>query len=210
MPSPLTPGRIDAISTFGTFDRERPIIGLFATGAGDRLRYSVAHELGHLVLHRNVAEHTRATEREADRFAAEFLLPEHRMRQILPEVMNLAIATEVKREWRVSIQMVVRRAHDLGIITDNRYRTLFMQISGNGWRTNEPVQVPVERPRLLRQMAEKKYGADIIGGAAGALGIGIQLVERIIEPFAEASMMARLKAGTQPYEYPWNTPNQNN
>ena len=207
---PLDRKRIDATSTLGNFDRERPIVGLFNAIAGDRQRFNVAHELGHLVLHRNVAEHSRVTEQEADRFAAEFLLPAHRMRQVLPELMSLATATEIKKEWRVSIQAIVRRARDLGVITDRRYKTLFTQLSANGWRTREPVHVPVERPRLLRQMVEMKYGADPVGSTARVLGIGEELAENILRPFAEANMLARFKAGTHPYEYPGNDPNQKN
>ena len=202
--------RIDAISTWGTFDKDRPIVGVFATSAGDRLRFNVAHELGHLVLHRNLEVHTKATEDEANRFAAEFLMPEHRMVQVLPEALNLGLAMEIKKEWRVSLQMIVRRARDVGVIADHRYKTLMAQIGARGWRTNEPVQVPIERPRLIRQMVEMKYGPEIIRETANSLCITEQFAEEILKPFASASRLDRFEAGTEPYEYPGGDPNQNN
>ena len=208
---PWKPGRIDAFSTWVPLDSYRPVVGVFPVTAGDRLRYSLAHELGHLVMHRGFSIHSRETEDEANRFAAEFLLPEPIMRDILPDALNLAIATELKREWRVSIQMIVRRARDVGAITENRYKMLCKQVGVRGWRTKEPVKVPIERPRLLRQMAEMRYGSSYISDVADSLCISTEFALDLLDQFAPAASVPpnRFIANTEPYTF-YGGPNHNN
>ena len=205
---PLKVERIDALSTMGQLDIQRPVMMALDSPAGDRVRFSVAHELGHLILHRGVLTHTRETEHEANLFEAEFLLPERRMREVLPEALNLSIAMELKREWRVSMQILIRRARDVGVITESRYRRLFQLLSARSWRTVEPIQVPFERTRLLRQMAEMRFGVDYVEGVAQELRIDENFSSEILEQFAPAPKPKFLTA-TQPYEYQGEL-NQNN
>jgi hypothetical protein len=82
-------------------------------GAGDsgRRRVTIAHEIGHFVLHAErcrpesggaVNEAGRREEREADAFAAELLMPEHlvgeAVREHGPDVARLADRFEVSRQ----------------------------------------------------------------------------------------------------------------
>ena len=180
---PLALEKIDAFSTWAHIDHERPIIALSSVAAGDRLRFSAAHELGHLVMHRDMQRYVIELEREADEFAAEFLLPEQAMRETLSESLNLTAAARLKRRWRVSIQMLVRRAKDLGIITRERYLYLFKQIGIRGWRIAEPGEVPIERPRLYRQMAELLYGQDYIIRMAQATDIDVSLSQSLLDQY---------------------------
>src|SRR5262249_30147459 len=118
------------------------------------------HELAHLVLHGGKSR-LEVDDTEADDFAAEFLMPETSLRQEIKPPVTLASLAALKPRWRVSIQALIVRAKDLGIITDRQYRYLFEQVSAMGWRTNEPISIAVEKPRALRQMAEMKYGDPI-------------------------------------------------
>lgn len=174
---------IDAFSTWAKIGDERPIVAVPYVTAGDRLRFSSSHELGHLVMHRGVQRYNRELEREADQFAAEFLLPEQAMRDILTEGFNLTTAARLKQHWLVSIQMLVRRAKDLGIITQRRYTYLFEQISARGWRKAEPGEVPVERPRLYRQMAERLYGENCFIAMAQASDIDESLAFELLDQY---------------------------
>ncbi|WP_209273104.1 hypothetical protein [Corynebacterium coyleae] len=63
--------------------------------------------------------------------------------KITPET-TLAEYTNLKAQWGCSIQAIVRRAHELDLIDYKRYRSLRMQISGRGWRVNEPGDVLLE------------------------------------------------------------------
>lgn len=111
---------------------------------GDRLRFTLAHELGHLVMH--TVPHP-AVETEADRFAAEFLMPAADIGHQLVR-LDLAKAARLKPYWKVSLAALVYRAHELGRITDNQYRYLFYQLSAAGLRKEEPAElaIPKESP----------------------------------------------------------------
>ena len=79
-------------------------------------------------------------------FASAFLLPREPMMDLIAPDFTLESYARLKAKWGVSIQALVRRARDVGIIDYNRYRSLMIQISSRGWRKNEPVHIPVEMP----------------------------------------------------------------
>ena len=203
---PIDMGKLDAFSAWANIDVERPVVSVFHVQAGDRLRFSAAHELGHLILHKDRHLSPQQAESEANQFAAEFLLPEQAMKETLPEALNLSITRQLKREWRVSMQMLIRRAFDLGIITQNRYRTLFREISLRGWRTTEPIPIPVERPRLMRKMAEMIYGTDARDmhlRMAQAMSISPEFAQEILNEYAKPAPSGDgVLRDTKPYNYP--------
>ena len=129
----------------------------------DRERFTLAHELGHLVMH-SVLVTTDEAEREADAFAAEFLMPAAEIRTAL-KGMTLARAAQLKVVWRVAISALIRRARDLGVIDDTRYRSLMVSMSQKGWRKSEPVEVPHDHPTVMSSLmnvhlAEHGYSFD--------------------------------------------------
>jgi len=155
---PLTLEKIDAFSTWAHLISERPIITVLSGKPGDRLRFSISHELGHLVMHQAIRGRVSTVENEADQFAAEFLLPSEAMRQeIVPPVTLTSIAA-LKSRWKVSMQALIRRAYSLGVISNRQYRYLFEQMSSRRWRKEEPVAIQVERPQGVRKMIELQYG----------------------------------------------------
>ncbi len=123
----------------------RPVVLLGNHAPGDRQRFSVAHELGHVVMHEMPSD---AQESEADRFAAELLMPRADIIGHLREV-SLASLARLKQVWGVSMAALLRRARDLAQISDSTYRRLSIELSSAGYRTREPVDVPVEVPGLL-------------------------------------------------------------
>ncbi len=160
LPIPLDGG--DGFSTWvGKEKRERPVIVLGASLSGDRFRFSTGHEVGHTVQHQAPYGSVPEIERDADSFAAELLMPAEAMFQQIERPVSLRQLGILKATWKVSIQALVRRAKDLGICTDRQYRYLCEQIGALGWRTSEPGNILVERPRALRQMAEVLYGSGV-------------------------------------------------
>ena len=137
----------------------RPIVVLSSDRPADRVRLSAAHELGHLVLHHPLPA-SRSVHDEANKFAGAFLLPADAMRQEITKAMTLEMFLSLKIKWGVSVQAAIVRAHELELITPRRYKELFQRLSAKGWRTHEPLssQVPLERPRGFRQIAEMLYG----------------------------------------------------
>ncbi|AWG65092.1 helix-turn-helix domain-containing protein [Mycobacteroides abscessus] len=133
------------------------LIGLFPGSQGDRSRFTLAHELGHIVLHTYRPQAADA-ENEAHRFAGALLVPRHRAEETISESTTLSGFARLKATWGVSIQALIVRAADLGLIGDTRKRSLFVQLSSKGWRKNEPVAVGHESPLLLWTLLSRKYG----------------------------------------------------
>lgn len=136
----------------------------------DRYRFSLAHELGHLVMHR--LPHP-AMEQEANRFASAFLMPEEDIRK---DFFGLSLEKfqTLKLYWRVSMQALMVRAHDMGRLTDSAFRYYMVNMSKRGWRAREPVELNniKEKPRLMTQlvrahMGPLNYGLDEMSSLIG-------------------------------------------
>ena len=80
----------------------------------DRWRWTLAHELGHIVMHTHEpTESTKDVEEQANLFASEFLMPAHTIVSYL-EGLTFQKLGGLKREWKVSMQALIMRAHQLG------------------------------------------------------------------------------------------------
>lgn len=125
-----------------------PLFCVNTTMPCDRIRFTLAHEIGHLVMHHVPTE---SQEAEADRFASDFLMPEQ---DVVADLhgMSISRAAELKMRWKVSMQAIVRRARDLGAISADRYTGILIQFSKRGWRLKEPVDLPLEQPHLLADL----------------------------------------------------------
>jgi Zn-dependent peptidase ImmA (M78 family)/DNA-binding XRE family transcriptional regulator len=117
--------------------------------AGDRVRITLAHELGHAVMHRFLPVHDEGElEREAYEFAATLTLPPEEFNRRVGPDLTLLRARDLKRSYWISIQAIVKAAHDRDLIAASRYTSLYKQISARGWRRVEPDPVPVETPTI--------------------------------------------------------------
>jgi Zn-dependent peptidase ImmA (M78 family) len=160
---PVALKKRDAFSVWMTTKEggRRAVVAIAQGVPGDRLRFSTAHELGHIVMHTTIEKGFTDLEREANRFAAELLMPHEAMRAEMRSPVTLASLATLKARWGVSIQALIVRARDLEVISERQYRYLFEQIGLRGWRTREPGAIPLEKPRALRKMAELLYGLPI-------------------------------------------------
>lgn len=145
-------GTDDATAAFISTPRDGRLWFLINTRetAGDRVRLSLAHELGHAVLHRMLPAHDETElERQAFTFAAALLLPSDQFDASVPlDALTLAHARRLKNTYWVSIQAIIRAAYDRDRISRERYTSLFKQLSARQWRTVEPDPIPLERPQL--------------------------------------------------------------
>jgi Zn-dependent peptidase ImmA (M78 family) len=115
--------------------------------AGDRVRLSLAHELGHAVLHRYLPVQDEARlEPEAYEFATALMLPSEEFDLNVGPELTLCRARDLKRSYWISIQAIARAARDRQLIDGRRYTSLCKQVSARGWRREEPDPLPVERP----------------------------------------------------------------
>lgn len=149
---------------------ETALIGYFPGASGDRDRFTLAHEVGHLVLH-TFRPRAKNAEAEANLFASALLVPRERAREELSTHMTLTQYARMKANWGVSIQALIMRASSVGKIDEIRKRSLFVQLSQRGWRKNEPVEVGHESTLLLWTLLERQFGAKPYVSAAGPLAI---------------------------------------
>lgn len=138
----------DGVSSWPADMTHPPIIVVNDDLPGDRMRFTLAHELAHLLLHRIPTEHA---EREANRFAAEFLVPADAISTDLAGLTtrHLARLAALKDQWGVSIGMLIQRARDIEAISDRQFREFRLRLTRLGWDVNEPGTVPTETPMLL-------------------------------------------------------------
>ena len=127
-----------------------PVFMLNSDTPVDRQRFTLAHELGHLIMHQSP---TGNMEAEADAFAAEFLMPADDIRPHL-EGLKPGRLAGLKLVWRVSMAALTRRARDLGCITDSQYTAIYKLLSQQGYRTREPDVLLPEEPTLYRGLIE--------------------------------------------------------
>jgi Zn-dependent peptidase ImmA (M78 family)/transcriptional regulator with XRE-family HTH domain len=140
--------RIDAVSQWPA--GSQPLFFVNSDSPWDRARFTLAHELGHVVMH---AVPTVDMEREANVFAQEFLMPAQQISGDL-EGFNLVRATELKAYWKVSIQALTMRARSLGLLSPDQTSRIFMQLSKLGYRLVEPWPLPPELPTLVQRVVD--------------------------------------------------------
>jgi len=153
VPCDLGTNQIDAISSYSPGDGCPPIILMNASTPGDRQRFSLTHELAHLLFHHHLALPGNEIEDEANRFAAEFLLPAAEVRNYLDRP-TLAKLANLKPYWKVSIQSLLMRASQLQKITERQERYLWAQIGKAGYRTCEPFPIPREPATLITELIQ--------------------------------------------------------
>ncbi|MEZ4239476.1 MAG: ImmA/IrrE family metallo-endopeptidase [Myxococcota bacterium] len=161
-------GRFDGLAA--TVDGV-PLIVVGADWPGDRQRFTLAHELGHLVLGGRLAA-ALDEERACNRFAGAFLVPEAAARAELGERRSRLEPAELhalKQAYGLSMCGWVYRAKDLDIVSEAAATRLFVEFTKRGWRTTEPGDpVPPERPGLFARLVIRAVGEDLIGEAKGA------------------------------------------
>lgn len=124
----------------------------------DRKRFTLAHELGHLILHRDefADEDGKRQEDEANSFASEFLMPAEDVAEDFTEPLTFARLRELKAKWKVSMGALVMRAKSLGAITDSEEKRIWFLFSRYGYRKREPPMGLVEeRPQGIAWLAMK-------------------------------------------------------
>ena len=114
-----------------------------------RLLFDMAHELGHIMLHKwdestedLSKDEFAAMEKQANIFASAFLLPRHSFgMDVSPYAKNIEFYKTLKKKWGVSMQAMMYRARQLGIITVNQFQYMMRLMSAKGNKTKEPGDV---------------------------------------------------------------------
>jgi Zn-dependent peptidase ImmA (M78 family) len=91
------------------------------------------------------------TEKEANRFAAEFLVPSDELARQIVTVLSIPVLSDLKRYWRVSMAMLMYHSKLNKIITERRYKSLIIEMGKRGFRRKEPTELlpPKETPKVV-------------------------------------------------------------
>jgi Predicted Zn peptidase len=157
---------IDAVDAFSAIIVDRPIIITTPRRSENvfRHRFSIAHEIGHLLLHGDCGEHSAAVEKEADEFAAAFLTPAPAMDAALPQRLDLVALDRLGRMWGVSPKSLVRRMVERGRTTESSARRAYQRLAVADDPLADPTSAyPGEMPSLLKKAADLAgdYGAGV-------------------------------------------------
>jgi len=131
-----------------------PIIVLNRDQSADRMRFTLAHELGHLVMHRFPS---LDMESEANAFASALLMPSA---DVLPMLqsrkIDLPLLASLKPEWKVSMQSLIMKAKSLDLLSRNQEEYLWKQMSARKWRLREPPELdfPHETPSVISNLVK--------------------------------------------------------
>jgi Zn-dependent peptidase ImmA (M78 family)/transcriptional regulator with XRE-family HTH domain len=151
-PAPMDEGvdsvPVDAVSSAPA--GEEPLVLLNIGTPAERQRFTLAHELGHMVMHR--VPHPEQ-EKQANAFAGELLMPAKQIRAELScGALGIPRLLELKAQWKVSMWALLRRAHTLGVLSDWQYRSLTVEMSSLGYRTTEPGDLEAEAPTAVASL----------------------------------------------------------
>lgn len=148
------------VDAFSCWRDDTPYVFLNVYKSAERSRFDAAHELGHLILHKHggpvdgaEAKTTgRGVEREADAFAAAFLMPKEDVISRIPYVSSLEQLVVAKKRWGVSVAALAYRLKTLEIISEWQHRTFCIQMNRSGYRQNEPEGLPREESVLWKKV----------------------------------------------------------
>lgn len=152
-----------------------PVIVIGSQWPGDRQRFTLCHELGHLVLNKFFSTPLGKRidqEKYCNRFAGAFLLPNATLISALGKHRNQIEARELnilKEEFGISMAAILHRAEDIGIISKKLYDQLRSEFKERGWLETEPGnQYPREKAYIFEQMIFHALAEEYIGEARAA------------------------------------------
>lgn len=155
------------VDAFCLIRDESPYVVLNPSRSAERQRFDVAHELGHLVLHRDhelLPEGSREREAQAQDFASCFLMPESSIRARTRPGFTAVDIINAKGYWKVSAMALAHRLSQLGLLSDWQYRSVCIELSSLGFRKYEPGGIHAETSQLLRK---------VIGSGGSLINVGV-------------------------------------
>lgn len=176
---------LDGMSIWEPSDVLPPMVFVNTAAPADRYRWTLAHELGHVVLHHHLSTAPQGdVEQEADAFAGELLMPAADIRGYLYG-LTLPRLAQLKQVWRVSMRALVMRAKSMNRITDGAARRLFIELNAFGSK-HEPVEITREKPTLLHSMVERHMST--LGYTAAQLA---EMLHQRVEEFRADFQLGR-------------------
>jgi Zn-dependent peptidase ImmA (M78 family)/transcriptional regulator with XRE-family HTH domain len=175
------PAGCEEVDAFSTWHAGRPVVFLvMAKGSTSRARFDACHELGHLTMHADATPGSPELERQANRFASAFLLPREPFLVECPRWLDWEHFYELKRRWKVSVAALVKRAHDLGKLSEASYRRAYVHLNKTGERLQERDEPPAEAPSLLEKALAAVEPEMTVEGLAAEMGLGVNDLRALV------------------------------
>lgn len=162
-------------------DNNAPLIIVNKNMPNDHKKFTIAHELGHLIMHIpftedpdfiSALENIDIVEKQADSFAGAFLIPKEQAKYHFRDI-SYSKLDDLKLYWKVSKQAILFRARECGAINETRFKTLFIELSRRGERKNERINLSIDKPTLFNKIfktfedqihyTKKQIAEEIIG-----------------------------------------------
>ena len=145
-----------------------PFVAIAEDRPSDRIRFTLLHEIAHLL-----AWPREHNEKICQVFASEFLLPEDALQRELSERVRHSIAVpellQLKAKFGISMQAILYRAHQAGLLTDAGYAATLREFGARGWRKAEPGSTPgLEKPQRFERLLFRAIAEDVISMSKAA------------------------------------------
>lgn len=135
-------------------NKSQPILFVNNALSNDVKRFTIGHELGHLVMHlrENVySKQEKELDKEADIFSSEFNMPQTECRKDLIH-LRYSDLPSIKMYWKISKAAICYKAKTIGILGDSQYKYFMMQLSSSGQRKKEHEYIDLDKPTLLHRI----------------------------------------------------------
>jgi len=193
---PLPDDTYEEVDAFSVWHDGRPVTILGHEKAASRDRLDAGHELAHLALHSNADRDLRVIEDQAFRFGGAFIAPRESFLPECPSRWSRPAFLELKKRWKMSMQALVRRAYDLGQLSESSYRKanieLRRRLSENG---EEEGEWEPERPSMIQQAISLLEEEVTLDELAGSIGVHSSDLRDLLDKIVEDELLDRIDAG---------------
>ncbi len=143
-----------AVDAFSFWKDGVPYVFLNTHKSGERSRFDAAHELGHLILHRNEIPQGKDIEREADSFASFLLMPRDTVLPLSGRYHTIQDILQLKKNWKVSAMALIVQMKNVNVLSEWQYKSLIIAASKMGLRTKEIDGIPREKSKLIQSIIQ--------------------------------------------------------
>jgi len=143
-----------AVDAFSFWKDGIPYVFLNTHKSGERSRFDAAHELGHLILHRNETPQGKGIEKEADSFASFLLMPRDTILPLSGRYHTIQGILQLKSNWKVSAMALIVQMRNVNVLSEWQYKSLIITASKMGLRTKEIDGIPREKSKLIQGLID--------------------------------------------------------
>jgi len=193
---PLPDSEYEDVDAFSVWHEGRPVILLGHEKAASRDRLDAAHELCHLTLHSDAERDLKVIEDQAFRFGGAFLAPRESFLPECPSRWNRKAFLRLKERWRMSMQALVRRAFDLGKLSESSYRNanieLRKRLAANG---EEEGEWEPERPSMIHQAISLLKDEVTLRELTRSVGVHNSDLRELLSKIVDTSVLDQIDTG---------------